>query len=273
MARHASTRELGLVLATRLLKTEDLHYGYWVDGLEVTMANLPKAQAHYCEYLLGKIPPGVRTVLDVGCGTGHVAELLIGRGYQVECVSPAALLTELARRRLGESVPIHATTFEALDIPRRFDLVLFSESFQYIAPEDSLPKAHRLLNPGGHVLLSDFFSVDAPGESALRGGHHLESFRSFLASQPFRVVLDEDITARTAPNLKVVDDWLQDYAVPVWDTLAHYLRENRPWLVRLARPFLRKKLAKLHFKYFSGKRNAEAFARHKSYRCMLLQRA
>jgi SAM-dependent methyltransferase len=238
----------------------------------VTLANLPKAQAAYCDYLLGKIPPGVRTILDVGCGTGHVSQLLAQRGYAVEAVSPAPLLTERARARLGDTVPIHPCTLEALDIPRRFDLLLFSESFQYIPPEQSLPKAHRLLNPGGHVLLADFFDREGTGESALRGGHPLQAFQRYLAGQPFRVVLDEDITDRTAPNLKMVDDWLHDYAVPVWETLEYYLRESHPWLVRLTRPLVGKRLAKLRFKYFSGQRNAETFARHKSYRCMCLQR-
>jgi hypothetical protein len=84
--------------------------------------------------------------------------------------------------------------------------------------------------------------------------------------------VDEDITARTAPNLHLVDALLQDYALPVWHTLGYYLRENHPWLTRLLRPLLRKRLKKLEFKYFSRQRTAEAFLRHKSYHCMLLQK-
>lgn len=272
MARKVSTRELGLILGARLLKTEDLHYGYWPDGLEVTLANLPRAQAAYCEYLLGKIPPGVKSILDVGCGTGHLAHLLVRRGYQVECISPAPLLTQAARQRLGSRVPIYETTLEAFAPSHTYDLLLFSESFQYIAPEHSLPKALRMLNTGGYVLLCDFFSIEDSGPSALRGGHPLRWFRDYLAALPFRVLVDEDITARTAPNLHLVDTMLQDYALPVWDTLGYYLRENHPWLTRLLRPLLHKRLKKLEFKYFSRQRTAEAFLRHKSYRCMLLQK-
>jgi SAM-dependent methyltransferase len=272
MAQKVSTRELGLILGARLLKTEDLHYGYWADGLEVTLANLPIAQAAYCDYLLGKIPPGVKTILDVGCGTGHVAQLLVERGYRVECVSPAPLLTEAARERLGSQVPIYPTTLEQLRAPHAYDLLLFSESFQYIPPRQSLPKANRLLHTGGYVLLSDFFSIEDSGPSALRGGHPLRAFKAYLATQPLRVLLDEDITLRTAPNLKLIDDMLQDYALPVWDALGYYLRENHPWVSRALRPLLRKRLKKLEFKYFSRQRTAETFLQHKSYRCMLLQK-
>ena len=272
MGHKVSSRELGLILGARLLKTEDLHYGYWPEGLEVTLANLPKAQDAYCEFLLGKIPRGVHSVLDVGCGTGHVAQLLLARGYEVECVSPAPLLTEAARQRLGTCVTIHSTTLEGLRAARTYDLLLFSESFQYIPMEDSLPKAVRLLNTGGYLLLCDFFSIEGSGPSALKGGHGLAAFRQVLATRPFRVLLDEDITARTAPNLQLVDGMLRDYALPVWDALGYYLRQNHPWLARLAKPLLHRRLKKLEFKYFSRQRTAENFMRHKSYRCILLQK-
>jgi SAM-dependent methyltransferase len=273
MAHKVSSRELGLILGARLLKTEDLHYGYWLPGQEVTLRNLPAAQTAHSDYLLGKIPPGVRTILDVGCGTGHVAQLLLQRGYEVECVSPAPLLTEVARKRLGPGVPIYPTTLEALQTSKTYDLVLFSESFQYISPDDSLPRTLELLNPGGHVLLCDFFALASDGDSALSGGHPLEPFYVTLAGYPFQLQFDEDITQQTAPNLQVIDDMLRDYFIPVWETLGYYFRNNRPWLVRLLQPLLRKRIAKLEFKYFSNRRTAEAFISHKSYRCMLLRKA
>jgi SAM-dependent methyltransferase len=273
MAHKVSSRELGLILGARLLKTEDLHYGYWLPGQEVTMRNLPAAQTAHSDYLLSKIPAGVKTILDVGCGTGHVAQLLLQRGYEVECVSPAPLLTEVARKRLGPDVRIYPTTLEALQTSRTYDLILFSESFQYIAPDDSLPRALTLLEPGGHVLLCDFFALETDGDSPLSGGHALKAFYATLAKYPFELKFDEDITTQTAPNLQVIDDMLRDYFIPVWETLGYYFRTNKPWLVRLLRPFLRKRIEKLEFKYFSGSRTAEAFIRHKSYRCMLLAKS
>ncbi len=272
MGNRVSTRDLGLILGQRLLKTEHLHYGYWGDGLALTLGNLAQAQEAYAAFLLPKIPQGTRTVLDVGCGTGSMAELLLQKGHQVEGVSPSPVLSEFVRRRLGPDFTLHTTTLEALATPKTYDLLLFSESFQYIDPALSLPKAHGLLNPGGHILICDFFSTDAPGASALRGGHRLSAFYRLLEAQPFDVVFDEDITERMAPNLQVVDDWLQDYALPVWEALGYYLRSNYPRLSRLAHAIFRRKLEKLHFKYFSHQRTAENFAKFKSYRCMLLQR-
>ena len=44
---------------------------------------------------------GVRTVLDIGCGTGTLACLLAGRGTQVVAADPAAASLAVARRKPG----------------------------------------------------------------------------------------------------------------------------------------------------------------------------
>src|SRR5687767_11118098 len=65
------SRELGLALGIfcgkHLLKTRHLHYGYWPQDLPVKLPNLAKAQQCLSDFILGHIPPGVRTILDVGC--------------------------------------------------------------------------------------------------------------------------------------------------------------------------------------------------------------
>ncbi|HKI97697.1 MAG TPA: class I SAM-dependent methyltransferase [bacterium] len=267
-----STRELGLILGARLLKTRDLHYGLWMPDLEVAVRNVPEAQRRYSEYLMARIPADVHTILDVGCGTGGFAEQLVQKGYQVECISPSPELTRMARQRLGDSAPVFETTCEGFHSERHYDLVLFSESFQYIPLAESLGKALKVLREGGHVLISDFFRTGAPGESALRGGHDLQRFYAAVAERPFEIVSDEDITDQTAPNLDLVDQLIEDYAKPIYETAGYYLRANRPWLYRLGRRFFRRKLDRVEFKYFSHARNAAEFRKHKSYRVVLLRR-
>ena len=272
MAGKGSTRELGLILGTRLLKTRDLHYGLWSDGLEVRVSNLPEAQRRYSEHMIAHVPAGTRTILDVGCGTGGLAALLVERGFEVECISPSPELTRMARLRLGPGVPIHETTFEGYRGGRSFDLILFSESFQYIPLRESLPRATALTAPGGHVLVSDFFRTDAPGESALRGGHDLRKFYEALAEQPLDVVSDQDITEETAPNLDLVDDLITDYARPIYDAVGYWLQGSHPWVYKLGRRLLRRRLERIEFKYFSHSRNAAAFRRYKNYRTLLLRK-
>src|SRR5574341_1724133 len=70
---------LGFIVGHHFLDMQDLHYGYWPDGLPVEPQNLARAQAHYTDFLMSHIPAGVTSVLDVGCGAGNTARKQIGR--------------------------------------------------------------------------------------------------------------------------------------------------------------------------------------------------
>ncbi len=271
------SREVGLVAGLNLfhffLGTRDLHYGLWGDDLEVKVQNMPEAQKRYSEFLLSHIPGGVERVLDVGCGAGGVASELIARGYRVEGVSPSPLLSKAARDQVGEDFVIHEGRFEDVRFADddKFDLVLFSESFQYIDLDRVLEYAKRRLNPGGHVLICDFFKVRAPGRSVIGGGHPIEKFRAALEASGLEVLEDIDITAETAPNLDLVAQMGEKLFLPTAELVGYAFDRNHPWLARLVRWKYQKKLRKIRRKYLSGERNGENFARHKVYRMLLLR--
>ena len=69
--------EIGLVLGRFLFNTEHLHYGYWPPELQVEPSNLKHAQELHSKLILESIPDGVQTILDVGSGSGGLAEKLI----------------------------------------------------------------------------------------------------------------------------------------------------------------------------------------------------
>jgi SAM-dependent methyltransferase len=260
----------GLVFAKYFLKTDHLHYGYWPDDLPVDVANLRQAQDRYCDILLSHIPDATRSILDVGCGTGVLSMRLLDEGYDVESVSPSTFLTSRAREILGERGVVHESTFEDLHLDRTFDLLLFSESFQYVKLDMVFGKCQELLSDKGKVLLCDFFRRDdASGESGLGGGHLLGRFYERLDKDGFRILTDIDLTSRTAPNMDMVADLLENFGKPMWDLLLYYLESNHPRASRLARWRYRKKIEKIERKYFSGRRNARTFSADKSYRLIL----
>jgi len=260
---------IGLILGKRLLKSDDLHYGYWPPGLKVESANWAQAQSNHSDLIVANIPGGVKTILDVGCGAGAFAKKLTERGYQVECVTPSRLLAQEAQKLLGGQCPIHVTKFEHLETDSRYDLILFSESFQYVGMGKSLPKAVRLLNPGGHLLICDFFKKDVEDDGALGGGHRLEKFYRRIDEQPFESVTDLDITNEVAPTMDLVNDFLLQVGLPIRDLVFAFIAGRYPYLFRFLNWKYREKLKQVDEKYFQGQRNAEAFIRHKSYRLML----
>ena len=278
MTSKVDSKEVGLVAGLNLfhffLGSRDLHYGLWQDDLEVCIQNLPQAQKRYSDFLLSHIPDGVKRVLDVGCGAGGVATELLARGYQVEGVSPSPLLSEAARQQAGADFKIHQGRFEdvSFEDDEKFDLVMFSESFQYINLDTVLLDAQQRLRPGGYVLICDFFKTNEPGRSVIGGGHPIDKFRAALQASGLELLEDKDITRETAPNLDIVDQMGRELLLPTFKLIGYAFSSNHPWLAKILRWKYDRKIRKIHRKYLSGERNADSFSRYKVYRLLLLRK-
>jgi SAM-dependent methyltransferase len=264
--------EIGLIAGKYFLKTEDLHYGFWPAELPVIFENLRQAQELHSQFIVSHLPAQARTILDVGCGVGAFAKRLLDLGYQVDCVSPSRWLAQRARQAVGPGCRIYECLFEDLETERRYDVVLFSESFQYVHLERALRKTLDLLNDGGALLICDFFKTAAEGNGVLGGGHRLAKFYNRIAALPFELVTDLDITPQTAPNITILNDLLQNVAHPIYDLVMGYLDSNYQYVSRFIHWMYKAKDEKIHRKYFSGERNAKNFAIFKSYRLMLYQK-
>jgi SAM-dependent methyltransferase len=280
------SREAGLVLAQQLLGIEDLHYGLWESDLSLTLSNLPVAQQRYTDQLLGCLPAAGESVriLDIGCGTGHLLEQCLEKGYHVDGVSPSESLSRLIRQRLdkypGCDTWLFETRFENFpeqENLQRYDAAFFSESFQYIPMQRSFEILSRILKPGGKVIICDFFKRSdadptAAGANTFGGGHDYEEFRSLLGDVPFQQLADLDITNKVSPNIALLNDMLMNRLGPSLSTLGTFLADRYPigyWL--LTRPF-RKRFEKLKHKYFMGHRSQETFERFKTYHLIQLAR-
>ena len=264
--------ELGLILGKHFLNTEHLHYGYWTGDLNINIFNLPQAQEEYSNFIISHIPDRAKTILDVGCGIGKFALKLINIGYRVDCVSPSSVLTEHAHNLLADKSHIFECSFEKIQTEKRYDVILFSESFQYVNLEKAIQNSIKLLNDNGCLLICDFFQKDVEGKGPIGGGHKLSEFYDCISHYPFILVKDIDITKQTAPNLTIVDDFLNNVGLPVWNSSLGFLKKNYPLFSRFLQWKYRRKIEKINRKYFSNERNAENFAHFKSYRLLLYKK-
>jgi ubiquinone/menaquinone biosynthesis C-methylase UbiE len=164
----------------------------------------------------GGLDAGSR-VLEVGCGTGKLTELLAGRGLVIDAVDPGPKMAEIARRRVGESnqVRFHLGKFEEVTLPlESFDAVFSASAFHWVDPDVSWHKAAAHLRPQGVLALLTHIGVSYFHELELD-----QEFRSLLdkyapeASSALPPVRDlETILAgaeERAGNVSDVWDWLQ----------------------------------------------------------------
>ena len=264
---------LGYVIGHHFFNMQDLHYGYWPEDLARAPQNLARAQAHYTDFLMSRIPAGVKSVLDVGCGAGNTARKLLERGFTVDCVSPNGVLTDVAKHVLKGRADIFETRFQDLQTDRRYDLILFSESLLFIPLEDAFTKALALLNPGGYVLITDIFRVPAEGKSPIGGGHELPRFRETIARYRLDPMLDLDMTDGIAPTFDLLDAAYREAIQPAYQLLLSRLEAKYPWVMKLVKWKFRKKMERYEGKHFSGRRNGANFKKYKSYRLLLYRSA
>lgn len=282
-----TSRELGLVLAQQLLDVEDLHYGLWDGDLALLPGNIALAQERYTVMLLALVERLLADhsdprILDVGCGTGHLLQRLLERGYRVDAVNPSAHLNKLVRERLAEqqqsTTTLYETGFESLpfsQLQHQYDLLLFSESFQYIPLPDIFGKAPELLRSGGRLIICDFFKTTAHGDGgagdrSFSGGHLLAEFYRAVEASTFTISHDEDLTARVSPNIALLDEWLTQRLVPALSSIDEYLLGAWPRLTRVLKWLARHRLARARYKYLSGHRSQAVFEKYKSYRLLVL---
>lgn len=103
-----------------------------------------------------------RRILDVGCGTGPVLEMLRERGAVVTGVDPSIKMLELARKRLGEDADLHQARLSqdpdvrSLPFPDdTFDDAVACLVLHYLKDWSApLAEIQRVLVPGGRLILA-----------------------------------------------------------------------------------------------------------------------
>ena len=101
-----------------------------------------------------------KTVLDIGCGGGILAESLAGRGATVTGIDLSEKALGVARLHLlesGKKVDYRKISAEELAVerPGEFDIVICMEMLEHVPDPASIVTAcATLLKPGGHAFFS-----------------------------------------------------------------------------------------------------------------------
>ena len=97
-------------------------------------------------------PPG--RLLDVGCSTGLFLNAMRAFGWDVEGVELSEFAANYAREQFGLKVAT-GTLEEALLPGESFDVVTLYDVLEHVIdPKSTLREIHRILKPGGMILLS-----------------------------------------------------------------------------------------------------------------------
>ncbi|MCX7957100.1 MAG: class I SAM-dependent methyltransferase [Endomicrobia bacterium] len=255
-----------------IFELECLHFGYWDNSLkEINLENLKKAQQLYIDVLIQKIPKDVKTVLDVGCGTGEVAKNLLLKNFVVECVSPDNYQYSIVKKKL-QNITFHLTKFEYLVVDKQYDLVLMAESCQYLNLELMFIKLKQVVSQNGYVLISDYFRKS---DIKYYRTTHIESeFKKYLKKFNFEIVSEEDITDNVLPTLTLAKKYYEKYLLPISEIIIGYTSEKMRLVSKIIKFFLKKKLKKINYyiyEHTKDKLNEKKFKENLVYKIFLLK--
>lgn len=96
-------------------------------------------------------------ILDVGCGTAALGELLSENGNYVEGITHSQSEAEISKKRIDK---VHVLNLDKLDsmefaIDGRFDIILFADVLEHLlAPEATLGFFAQFLSENGKVYVS-----------------------------------------------------------------------------------------------------------------------
>ena len=112
--------------------------------------------ASFLEELWSADPGGVRSVLDLCCGTGLLAAELMARGYRVVGVDASDAMLARARQRLGADVVLARMALPDLNVEGVFDAAVCTfDGFNYLTQEElrlTMAEVALHLRPAGWLV-------------------------------------------------------------------------------------------------------------------------
>lgn len=263
-----------LKLYAQLLPGGFLHYGYFdnpsIEPMEISINDVYRAQTRYAELLLSKLPAssGLR-ILDIGCGTGAMAKMMLDMGHHPTALTPDKTQAHHIRS-IYNDIPVVECKFEDFNgdaYAQTFDVVITSESLQYLKQAIALPLIDKILKPGGKWIACDYFRIQEAHE---KSGHFFSEFQKNLSEAGMSIRFQQDITANILPTIAYVHSFANRIGLPLLSFGIDKLQTKAPgihYALQELIPFVQQKIDKNLITV-----NPDVFARQKQYLLMEIER-
>jgi trans-aconitate 2-methyltransferase len=165
--------------------------------------------------VLGRLEPA-RLVLDAGCGSGRVTELLLERCEHVVAVDAAPSMVEHAQETLGDRATVLQQDLLDLELPEPVDAAFSNAVFHWVPDHPRLFRRLRAtLKPGGQLeaQYGGFGNVERFTQAADEAGTE-DPFADYFDGwvRPWNFTTDEQAKEwLEAAGFEQVRTWLEEW--------------------------------------------------------------
>lgn len=106
--------------------------------------------------ILSFIPSKRSRILDIGGGTGKIADQLVKRGHQVTILDPCKRMTDIAKKRnskiriIGQAMPFYYS--------KTYQVIIIRDCLHHIEEyNQTLKESIKMLEAGGIIIVADFY--------------------------------------------------------------------------------------------------------------------
>ncbi len=262
----SKSNDRALRIYNEVLGLDRLHYGIWLPEDDLTYDNLKKAQVRYEDFLVENIPDGVKTILDVGCGTGVLTKKLLEAGYDVEGLSPDINQKKVFTENV--EAKFHHTTFDKFKPEKQYDCLIMSESAQYIKMNRLFENAKSSLKKNGYLMICDYFRHENSSGVHGKSGHDYDIFKGHIVQSGFNIKSEKDITESVTKTLDIANDFAKR-AILAADIGTEKIRNKHPHLIKFVMWLFRNKINKINAQL--ELLDSVSFKKNKIYMFLLIQ--
>lgn len=175
-------------------------------------ASLSKKNIAYRDFLLTKIKkyrnPASSIALEIGIGNGRFVILLADKFKEYWGIDPDEKYIHIAQENTSKFTSVHLRLGKAESIPlkKKFDVILFINSWHFTDNEKALIEVKKSIKENGIVLISEPTENSKFAASTLQKGHpdfdekkfnfklkKLKKAANFLKEQKDFVIVEEEI--------------------------------------------------------------------------------